>query len=58
MLTAGALAMTRMACPGPGMAHEQRAAEILGGPARVSFPDGDTLLLTGPTGAIRARRVI
>lgn len=57
-LTIGALAMTRMACPGPGMAHEQRFSEIMRGPVRISFPDGDTLLLTGAGGEVRARRAI
>ncbi len=57
-LTVGGLAMTRMACPGPGMAHEQRFSEIVRGPVRIGFPDGDTLVLTGPNGEIRARRVI
>ena len=57
-LTVNALAMTRMACMGPGMAHEQRAAEILRGPVRIGFPSGDTLELTGAAGTIRARRAI
>lgn len=57
-LTAGPLAMTRMACPGPGMAHEARAAQILSGPVRISFPEPETLVLTGANGAIRLRRAI
>jgi heat shock protein HslJ len=57
-LTPGALAMTRMACPGPAMGHEQRASHILNGPVRITYPDGDTLVLTGPDGSIRLRRSI
>lgn len=57
-LTAGPLAMTRMACPGPGMAHEARAAQILGGPLRIGFPEPEVLVLTGTDGAIRLRRAI
>lgn len=57
-LTAGALAMTRMACPGPAMQHEQRASRILSGPVRITYPDGDTLVLTGADGVIRLRRAI
>lgn len=57
-LTPGALAMTRMACPGPAMTHEQQASRILSGPVRVTYPDGDTLVLTGADGAIRLRRAI
>jgi len=55
-LTPGAIAATRMACPGPRMAHEQRAFAILSGPVTVSHPDGDTLVLTGEAGSIRLRR--
>lgn len=57
-LTAGGLAMTRMACPGAAMQHEQQASRILSSPVRISFPDGDTLVLTGAEGTIRLRRVI
>lgn len=57
-LTAGPLAMTRMACPEPGMTHEARATRILGGPVRISFPEPETLILTGANGAIRLRRAI
>lgn len=64
-LTVGGLAMTRMACVSPDgaaggdpMAHERRFGEILGVPVRISFPDGDTLVLTGANGEVRARRAI
>ena len=57
-LTPGPIMSTRMACPGPRIEHERRALGVLGGPVRVSFPDGDTLLLTGNGGAVRLRRSI
>jgi heat shock protein HslJ len=64
-LTVGALAMTRMACVSldgatgrDPMAHERRFGEIVSGPVRVSFPNGDTLVLTGANGEIRLRRAI
>ncbi len=56
---AGALAMTRMACPGPAMAHERAVADILRGRVRLYYPDGETLLMRGVAGGeIRLRRVI
>lgn len=58
MLTVGALAMTRMACMGPGMAHEQRFGEIMSEQVRIGFPAGDMLELTSPAGTIRARRAM
>lgn len=57
-LMPGAIAATRMACPGPRMDHEQRAFRVLSGPVRVSYPDGDTLVLSGNGGTIRLRRSI
>ncbi|MBX3562007.1 MAG: META domain-containing protein [Sphingomonas sp.] len=57
-LTVGGLAMTRMACPGPGMTHERRFGEIVSGPVRIGFPAGDMLELTGAAGTIRARRAM
>ena len=58
-LQAGPLMMTRMACPGPAMGHERAVADILRGAVRISYPDGDTLLLRGTAGGeIRLRRVI
>lgn len=57
-LTIDGLAMTRMACPGPGMMHEQRFGEIARGQMRIGFPSGDMLELTGVAGTIRARRAM
>lgn len=57
MLTAIAPFMsTRRACPEPAMSREQRLFQILSEPVRISFPDADTLVLTGNDGAIRLRR--
>jgi heat shock protein HslJ len=53
---AGALAMTRMACPGAAMRHEQAVSRILGGRLRLTYPDGRTLVMTGPQGTLRLRR--
>lgn len=54
---AGALAMTRMACPGPQMAHEQAVSRILSGRVRLYYPDGATLVMRGVDGGeIRLRR--
>jgi len=55
---AGPLTMTRMACPGPRMQHEQAATQILRGRVRLFYPDGDTLLMRGEAGTIRLRRSI
>jgi len=56
---AGPLAMTRMACPGARMAHEQAVSGILSGRVRLYYPDGDTLLMRGVDGGeIRLRRSI
>lgn len=57
-LTPGMIVATQMACPEPAMTHEARMLETLRGPLTVSFPDGDTLVLTGNGGAIRLRRAI
>src|SRR5688572_1754930 len=57
VLTPGALATTRMACPGPRMEHERRALRVLNGPVRISRArDGDALILTGNGGSIRIYR--
>lgn len=57
--TTGPIISTKMACLGDGaMAHEQAVLRVLGGPVRVSHPDGDTLLLSGNGGTIRLRRSI
>ena len=58
VLTAGPIAATRMACPGPRMDHERRVLELLSGPVRIEYPDGDTLQLAGSGGTIRLRRSI
>ncbi|HEY0326344.1 MAG TPA: META domain-containing protein [Allosphingosinicella sp.] len=56
---AGPLAMTRMACPGARMEHEQTVSRILAGRVRLYYPDGDTLLMRGVGGGeIRLRRSI
>lgn len=57
MLTPGSIISTRMACPQPRMTHERGVLRVLSGPVRISFPDGDTLVLTGNGGAIRLRRL-
>jgi uncharacterized membrane protein/heat shock protein HslJ len=57
-LTPGMIVATQMACPEPAMMHEGRTLEILRGPLAVSFPDGDTMVLTGNGGSIRLRRAI
>lgn len=56
-LQAGPLGMTRMACPGPAMSHEQAVSRILSGRVRLHYPDGATLLMRGVNGGeIRLRR--
>lgn len=56
-LTAGPIMATRMACPGPRMAHERGVLNLLRGPVQISYPAGDVLVLTGSGGTIRLRRV-
>ena len=53
-LTAGALAMTRMACP--DMSMEADAAQILSQPVRLEWSAGDRLTLSNAAGAIVLRR--
>jgi heat shock protein HslJ/uncharacterized membrane protein len=56
---AGPLAMTRMACPGQLMAHEQAVSRILAGRVRLYYPDGTTLVMRGAgVGEIRLKRTI
>jgi heat shock protein HslJ len=56
-LTPGALAATRMACPGARMEHERRALQVLSGPVRIrQASDGDALILTGNGGSLRINR--
>lgn len=56
-LQAGPLMMTRMACPGPAMAHERAVADLLRGRVRLTYPDGETLVMRGAAGEIRLRRL-
>ena len=54
---AGPLAMTRMACPGPAMQHEQAVSRIFAGRVRLYYPDGQTLVMRGASGGeIRLKR--
>lgn len=53
---AGPLGMTRMACPGPAMQHEQAVGRILASRVRLTYPSGD-LLMRGPAGEVRLKRV-
>lgn len=55
--TAGPIMSTRMACPGPRMAHERAVAQLLRGPVRISYPAGDVMVLTGSGVTIRLERV-
>ena len=55
-MTPGAIVSTRMACPEPRMAHERALLRLLGGPVRFSYPDGDTLLLSGRGVTVRLSR--
>ena len=49
--------MTRMACPGPAMQHEQAVSRILAGRVRLYYPDGQTLVMRGGSGGeIRLKR--
>jgi heat shock protein HslJ len=57
-LTAGPITATRMACPGPRMAHERAVLQILGGQVTIGFPDGETMMLTAAGGSIRLRRIL
>jgi heat shock protein HslJ len=55
---AGPLMMTRMACPGPAMAHERGVAELLRGRVRLSHPDGETLVMRVSAREIRLKRLL
>jgi heat shock protein HslJ len=54
---AGSLAMTRMYCPGAAMRHEQAFSRILASRVRLYYPDARTLIMRGPAGEIRLRRI-
>ncbi|HMO73946.1 MAG TPA: META domain-containing protein [Sphingopyxis sp.] len=50
VLTAGPLAATKMACPGPGMEQENAFFALMAGPVSLTFADDGTLTLTGTEG--------
>ena len=50
MLTAGRLAATLMACPGPAMEQERGFFALMEAPVRVDFPADGTMVLTGRDG--------
>jgi len=50
VLTAGQLAATEMACPGPGMEQERAFFDLMSAPADVGFPSDGTMVLTGKNG--------
>jgi heat shock protein HslJ len=50
VLTAGRLAATLMACPGPAMEQERAFFDLMEGPVGIDFPSDGTLLLTGKDG--------
>lgn len=52
-LTVGPLAVTRMACPPPRMAHERRVLEILRAGVTIARQGGNAMVLRGANGAIR-----
>jgi len=55
-LSAGPIVATRMACPGPRMAHERSVMRLLRGPIRIAFPAGDRMVLTGSGMTMRLTR--
>jgi heat shock protein HslJ len=55
-LTPGPIMSTRMACPEPRMTHERKMLRLLGGAVRISYPDGDTMLMTGNGVTVRLAR--
>lgn len=50
VLTAGQLAATLMACPGPAMEQERAFFDLMSVPAGIDFPSDGTLVLTGKNG--------
>lgn len=50
MLSAGPLAATMMACPGPAMEQERAFFDLMQGPVGIDFPSDGTMLLTGKDG--------
>lgn len=58
-LAAGPLTATRMACAGPGMAHERRVLDLLGGPLAITRSENDdTMLLSRDGGTIRLQQIL
>ncbi len=49
----GRMTVSRRNCAGLGLERERRALAIFSGTARISFVDGDTLVLTGRHGTAR-----
>lgn len=56
MLATAQIISTKMACPGAGMATENRFFQIIGQPVRVQWQGGDALTLSGQAGSIRLSR--
>ena len=56
VLTAGPIAATRMACPGPRMAHERAVLQLLRGPVAISYLRGDIMALSGSGVTVRLER--
>lgn len=56
-LAPGPIIATRMACPEPRMRHERAVLELLSGPIRFFYPDGDSLVLTRNGGTLRLKRL-
>ena len=50
VLTAGQIAGTLMACPGPAMEQERAFFDLMAAPAGISFSADGTLILTGKNG--------
>jgi heat shock protein HslJ len=55
-LTAGPIVATRMACFGSRMTHERSVARLLAGPMRITYPNGETMVLTGSGMTVRLTR--
>lgn len=49
----GRMTVTRRDCPALSLERERRVLEIFSGTSRISFVDGDTLILTGRYGSVR-----
>jgi hypothetical protein len=53
VLRFGRMTVSRRDCEGLGLEREQRALAMFSGQSRISFVDGDTLILTGRHGSAR-----